>query len=270
MTATATATATDQAITQLVAPDSWQAIDFLSDLHLSEATPRTFEAFAAHLRCTDADAVLVLGDLFEAWIGDDARTQGFEKRCAETLKDAAGHRYVGFMPGNRDFLVGDALLAECGVKRLGDPCVLIAFGRRLLLSHGDAMCLADTDYQRFRQEVRAAPWRQRFLSMPIAERRRIATDLRARSREHQSRLGPQDHADVDTAEAIRRLDAAGAAQLVHGHTHRPGDHDLDPTHSRHVLSDWDFDHAGLPARGDVLRWQRSGLIRIAPRRDASC
>src|SRR6202008_4744964 len=87
------------------APLTWRAIDFLSDLHLAEATPRTFAALATHLRCTEADAVFILGDLFEVWVGDDARHAGFEAECAAMLAEASAHRFIAFMAGNRDFLV---------------------------------------------------------------------------------------------------------------------------------------------------------------------
>src|SRR5262249_32942328 len=113
-------------LAHLHAPPAWQAIDFLSDLHLSESTPRTFEALAAHLRCTEADAVFILGDLFEVWAGDDARHEGFAADCAAMLGEASAHRFIAFMAGNRDFLVGDAMLRQCGIVHLADPTVLVA------------------------------------------------------------------------------------------------------------------------------------------------
>lgn len=249
--------------TEFVAPAGWRAIDFLSDLHLSEATPLTFEALAAHLRCTDADAVFVLGDLFEVWIGDDARHEGFEARCAAMLADASVHRFIGFMAGNRDFLVGAQMLAHCGVMPLADPTVLVAFGERLLLSHGDALCLSDTAYQQFRAEVRSDAWQQRFLAKPLDERRRIARELRAESQRHKAQQRPSDWADLDADTTAAWMLAAATPQFVHGHTHRPASLSVAPGLLRHVLSDWDRDCAGA-ARADVLRWQRDGLRRIAP------
>src|SRR6185436_4667984 len=130
------------------APDDWRAIDLLSDLHLAENTPEVFGVWAAHLRNTDADAVFILGDLFEVWVGDDMAERGFEARCVEVLSAAAAERMVAFMPGNRDFLVGDAMLAASGVARLADPTVVVAFGDRVVLSHGDALCVGDVGYQR--------------------------------------------------------------------------------------------------------------------------
>lgn len=249
---------------EFLAPPSWHAIDFLSDLHLGQATPRTFEALSTHLRCTAADAVFILGDLFEAWVGDDARHEGFEAECAAMLAEASSHRSIAFMAGNRDFLVGDEMLTACGVMRLGDPSVLCAFDSRVLLSHGDALCLSDVAYQRFRGEVRSDAWQSRFLAQPLSERRRIALELRTESQRRQ-RDQPQDEwFDVDDDEAQRWMEAARTPTLIHGHTHRPATHPIAPGLVRHVLSDWDFDHSTAAPRADVLRLTASGLERIAP------
>lgn len=248
------------------APASWQAIDFLSDLHLSESTPRTVAALAAHLRCTGADAVFILGDLFEVWVGDDARHDGFEAECVAMLREAASRRVVGFMAGNRDFLVGEETLRESGVIRLEDPTLITAFGQQLLVSHGDALCLDDTEYQRFRAEVRAGDWQQRFLAQPLAERRRVAASYRAQSEARKRGQSPADWSDLDPAATRAWLQSAGAPALLHGHTHQPATHTLGPGLVRHVLSDWDFDDEAAP-RGDVLRWTRDGLARVAPARD---
>jgi len=250
-------------LAELSAPPHWHAIDFLSDLHLCESTPRTFDALATHLRCTEADAVFILGDLFEVWVGDDARHEGFEAECAAMLAEASSHRFLAFMAGNRDFLVGAEMLAHCGLIHLSDPTVLTAFGQRLLLSHGDALCLSDVDYQRFRAEVRGEAWQQRFLAQPLATRRRIARDIRAESQQHKAQQKPGEWFDVDADCARRWLQAARAPALLHGHTHVPATHELGDGLRRHVLSDWDHDHGAVP-RADVLRWQRSGLTRIAP------
>jgi UDP-2,3-diacylglucosamine hydrolase len=244
------------------APTAWRSIDFISDLHLSEAMPRTFEAWAAYLRDTPADAVFILGDLFEVWIGDDTRTQPFEQACVQALKAVAGHRHLGFMAGNRDFLVGSAMLSDAGLQRLHDPTVLQAFGQRWLLTHGDALCLDDVEYQAFRRQVRSAAWQQDFLAKPLAERARLARAIR---QESQSRKDAAPSltvwADVDSAAARAWLDAAGSRQMIHGHTHRPGLVELGADRARHVLSDWD--HDGPAPRSDVLRLDARGLHRIA-------
>ena len=244
------------------APAGWLCIDFISDLHLAADTPRTFAAFASYLRRTRADAVFVLGDLFEVWVGDDARHEGFEAVCAEVLTDAATHRSVAFMCGNRDFLVGADLLKACGLMALADPTVLCAFGERVLLTHGDALCLSDLTYQEFRAQVRSSAWRQSFLARPLPERRRLAREIRAESERRKLDQAQGAWADVDTATAVRWLHEAGAPTLVHGHTHAPGSESLAPSFVRHVLSDWDLDHA--PTRAEVLRWERGALTRLAP------
>jgi UDP-2,3-diacylglucosamine hydrolase len=249
--------------TEFAVPASWRSIDFLSDLHLGADTPRTFDALATHLRCTQADAVFMLGDLFEVWVGDDARHEGFEAQCVAMLSEASAHRFLGFIAGNRDFLVGHDMLAQCGVMHLADPLVLHGFGERLLISHGDALCLADVAYQQFRAEVRSADWQQRFLAQPLSMRRDIARQLRAQSEERKRHQRPEEWADLDADATRAWMRAAGANNFVHGHTHRPARHDLGHGLSRHVLSDWDLDHAA-PIRADVLRWSADGLQRIAP------
>jgi UDP-2,3-diacylglucosamine hydrolase len=241
---------------------SWRVVEFISDLHLSEATPRTFDAWQGYLSGTRADALFILGDLFEAWVGDDARLQpaSFAQRAAQALADAAARFHVSFMVGNRDFLVGAAMLRECGVAALTDPTLLDAWGQRVLLTHGDALCLDDTDYQAFRAQVRTDAWRDDFLHRPIAERERLARAMRDASAAAQRAKGGEAWADVDTAAAVSWMHAAGARDLVHGHTHRPGSEVLAPGYTRHVLSDWDLD--ATPFRAQVLRLTRDGFARI--------
>ena len=254
------------AIAEFHAPAHWRAIDFISDLHLSAETPRTFDAWALHLRHTPADAVFILGDLFDAWVGDDARTSGFEQRCAEVLKDAAGRRTLAFMAGNRDFLVGAELLGECGVVDLADPTALVAFEQRLLLSHGDALCLEDTEYQRFRAQVRDPAWAAATLARPLAERRALARQMRSASRQRKQQIAAELWADVDAQAAVQWLREAGSTTLIHGHTHRPRSETFSPGFVRHVLSDWDLDDAAQPGRAEVLRLTAQGLERRAPDR----
>jgi UDP-2,3-diacylglucosamine hydrolase len=244
------------------AGEDWRAIDFLSDLHLAENTPRTFEAFAAHLRGTDANAVVILGDLFEVWVGDDARQFGFEADCAQVLADASAQRVVAFMAGNRDFLVGAEMLDACGVMHLPDPTLLHAFGEQVLLTHGDALCLSDTAYQQVRALVRSDPWQRDFLARTLPERRRIARGYREESQQNKMRKGTW--VDLDKPAALASLEAAGSRRMIHGHTHMPADETIAPGVTRHVLSDWDMDHPGSAPRAEVLRWQASGFSRIAP------
>jgi UDP-2,3-diacylglucosamine hydrolase len=246
---------------QVQAEPGWQAIDFISDLHLSPATPRTFDAWSRFMRATPADAVFILGDLFEVWIGDDARTPGsFAQQAADVLRDAAARRVVGFMCGNRDFLVGAGLLGDCSVSALPDPTRLDAWGRHVLLSHGDALCLADTEYQAFRSQVRGDAWREAFLAKPLPERERLARAMRDSSQAAKRSKPVADWVDVDAAAAVAWMDAAGSSTLIHGHTHRPGRDEPAPGCARWVLSDWDCDTP--PRRAQALRLTRDGLARI--------
>ncbi len=252
---------------ELAAPAAWRTVDFISDLHLHADEPATFAAWRQYLGNTPADAVFILGDLFEVWVGDDAVSAdflshpeaSFENRCAGALCQAASRRALFFMHGNRDFLVGQPFMASCGVSLLDDPTVLAFAGQRWLLTHGDALCLADTDYMQFRQQVRAKVWQQAFLARPLAERQAIARDMRRQSEAR--KLSGVAYADVDARAARQWLDAAQARTMIHGHTHKPARHDLGEGCSRVVLSDWDAQ--ALAPRADVLRLSASGLQRIA-------
>lgn len=245
------------------APAHWQAIDLLSDLHLCPALPRTFEAFACHLRDTDADAVLILGDLFEVWIGDDQAVQAFDSDCLKALERASRRLWLGLMVGNRDFLLGDQALACAGAHPLHDPTVLHAFGVPWLLTHGDALCTADHDYQAFRHEVRAPAWKQAFLARSHQDRAALAGRIRAESQARKSALpDPDNWADVDAGAARHWLGVSGSSTMLHGHTHRPGRHELGLGRVREVLSDWDLD--GAHPRAEVLRLTSRGVERRRP------
>jgi UDP-2,3-diacylglucosamine hydrolase len=248
---------------ELIAPPAWRCIDFISDLHLAEDTPRTFAAWRDYLLGTRADAVFILGDLFEAWVGDDMRFEGFEAIATTVLRAAAAQRSISFMVGNRDFLLGDDMLAACGMRGMPDPTVLCAFGQRALLSHGDAWCVADTSYQQFRQVVRSPAWQAQALAMPLADRRARARSMRSES-ERMTAEHRGEFADVDKTIALEQLRAARAATLVHGHTHRPATESLAPDLVRHVLTDWDLDHPDQPPRAEVLRWCEGSWTRLPP------
>jgi UDP-2,3-diacylglucosamine hydrolase len=241
------------------APASWRAIDFISDLHLQASHRATFEAWRHYMVHTNADAVFILGDLFEVWVGDDiVRTTNdpeadFVRQCQHILQATAQRLAVYFMHGNRDFLLGHAFAQNCGMTLLPDPSVLAFEDRRWLLSHGDALCLGDVDYQRFRQQVRSTAWQTDFLAKPLAERQVIAHGLRAQS--ELRKTGGANYADTDENMALQWLKAAEATTLIHGHTHKPADHELSQqdVRQRHrlVLSDWDAD--AVPPRLEILR-----------------
>lgn len=247
--------------TEWPAPPGWQRIDFISDLHLCAPMPRTFDAWAHYMRATPADAVLILGDLFEFWPGSDAVQMDFEARCAEVLRNAVRQRQVGVMVGNRDFLLTPQFLQGLGVLPLADPTLLRAGEHRLLLTHGDALCLADQRYQQFRAWARNPATQAEFLAKPLEERVRVGAGVRQASEAGRQQTPAEGWGDLDFDAAVACLQAAGSRVLMHGHTHRPGGETLRPGFERLVLSDWDLD--GTPPRAQVLRLQPDGLHRLA-------
>jgi UDP-2,3-diacylglucosamine hydrolase len=240
---------------EIQAPSGWRCIDFISDIHLQAGEPATFQLWSSFLEGTPADALFILGDLFEVWVGDDVLDvqDSFEIRCVQALKGLSQRIPVHVMAGNRDFLMGPRLMAEAGTVMLEDPTVLFVNQQPIVLTHGDAQCLGDISYQAFRQHVRGQAWQQEFLSKPLAQRQAIARDLRTQSEARKN--AETVYADVDAIAAVAQLDTFQALQMVHGHTHRPAVHDLGGGKTRTVLSDWEPDSD--PPRGDVLRLQKS-------------
>lgn len=266
-----------QPVPSVHAPQQWQRVDFISDLHLDASEPATFNAWAQHMALTPADAVFILGDLFEVWVGDDNQDP-FAQQCIAVLKAAAQRMPVYFMCGNRDFLVGASLLNASGMQGLNDPTLLdlgtigATKSSRILLSHGDALCLDDHDYLAFRAQVRQPEWQSVFLAKPLAERQAYARSVRSTS--EALKRAHTDYADVDTHAAIDWLKTTEAQVLLHGHTHKPAVHELGHGLSRWVLSDWHAD--SNPPRLEVLSWQRKlatnathGLQRMALSKSAS-
>jgi UDP-2,3-diacylglucosamine hydrolase len=259
-----------QPIPSLEAPQQWQRVDFISDLHLDAHEPATFDAWAKHMAHTPADALFILGDLFEVWVGDDDQNP-FALKCIAVIKATAQRMPVYFMCGNRDFLVGSELLDATGMQGLSDPTLLDlgladdARPTRILLSHGDALCLGDHDYLAFRAQVRQPEWQAAFLAKPLPERQAYARSVREQS--EALKRSHTYYADVDTQAAISWLKTTNAQVLLHGHTHKPATHDLGHSLSRWVLSDWHAD--ATPPRLEVLSWQRKqaantthGLLRL--------
>ena len=162
------------------------------------------------------------------------------------------------MHGNRDFLVGEQMMSTCNASLLTDPTVLTFLQQRYLLTHGDMLCLADTKYLAFRDIVRQPAWQQAQLSKPLTERQAIGRHMRAESQKNQQNL--LAYADVDDAAARAWLQAANAKMLIHGHTHKPADHDLGNGFKRVVMTDWDLKAA--PNRAEVLQLTNNGLQRI--------
>ncbi len=241
----------------------WHHISFISDLHLQAFQATTFEVWANAMHSLQTDALFILGDLFEVWVGDDildAPEGQFERQCCEVLHHVAKRLPVYWMVGNRDFLWGDRAANFSGMQNLQDPCVIETAQERWLLSHGDALCTADTAYQDFRQQVRASPWQNTFLAQPLHKRLQIARDLRAQS--EALKQSQTTWVDVDHVTALQILQQYHASVLVHGHTHRPALHSLSPHHQRIVLSDWDA--TATPVRAQWLIWRRGqGFSRQA-------
>ncbi|MGQ9425360.1 UDP-2,3-diacylglucosamine diphosphatase [Gilvimarinus sp. F26214L] len=216
---------------------------FISDLHLDDSRPAIAEAFFRFLaeEAAKAEALYILGDLFELWVGDDddsalvLEVQDRLRRLADS-----GTR-VFFMHGNRDFLIGARFGERSGATLLPDPFVLECGGDKVLLMHGDTLCTGDRDYQAFRQQVRAREWMDMILAKPLEERRALGRQLRQQSQSMNSRKS-EDIMDVTHSEVIAALQTHGADKLIHGHTHRPARHPLDVdgrAAERIVLGDWD-------------------------------
>ena len=249
-------------VAQLQGAPGWRAIDFISDLHLQPSEPQTVEAWRSYLARSTADAIFILGDLFEVWVGDDALDEpgSFEAECAAVLHEAAQQRPLFFMVGNRDFLAGDEFLRRSGMRGLSDPTVLRWAGPSILLSHGDALCLDDVEYQQFRAVSRSAAWQQQLLAQPLAVRRAIGKSARSESEQRKQSGAP--YADADTQMNATWMQAAQAPWLIHGHTHQPADHALGNDQWRIVLSDWHID--ADTRRAEVLRVTPEGWQRMPP------
>lgn len=258
--------------TTIQASPQWHRIDFLSDTHLNSTRTSTWQAFESHILHTPADAIFLLGDIADVWVGDDAIAEpGFERHLATLLRQSASCRYLAFLPGNRDFFLGNTGISGVNLvpgndgmfSRLPDACRLDAFGQQLLLVHGDAECLADTQYQSLRAQFRDPAWQANFLALPLSQRRAFAQEARRLSMAaHQKSQRNELWADLDDRRCIELLTRTGAQTMIHGHTHRPGVHTLTNGAKRWTLSDWDFTTS--PPRGDVLTLTNAGLERTTP------
>jgi len=235
---------------------------FISDLHIDAAQPAIADRFLEFLAAdaARADALYVLGDLFESWIGDDAPDPA-QRAVIDGLRKLTGGGVPCFvMHGNRDFLIGEHFATATGVQILPDPVLITLYGERILAMHGDALCTDDRAYQRLRATVRDPDWQRRFLRLPAAARRALAGAARAGSRAHNATLYPAI-ADVNATSVAAVLRGAAVATLVHGHTHRPAVHSLEVdgrARTRIVLGDW-------YEAGSALRWDREGheLLSLA-------
>ncbi len=231
---------------------------YISDLHLSDERPEANERFFAFMEdeAAGADALYVLGDLFEYWVGDDDLDDAFNAVVAGFFRrfTAAGGQ-LNVLHGNRDFLVGKRFSEETGARLLDDPALV---GDTLLM-HGDTLCTDDHDYQAWRRTARSTAWQREFLAKPLAERRRLVRGLREKSKEV-IQAKPADIMDVNEDAVRQALRRHQAVRLIHGHTHRPDHHVLQVDGrrcERWVLPDWYASGGYLELReskAKLVRW----------------
>ena len=216
---------------------------FISDLHLEESRPDITEAFLGFLDGTASgvDQLYILGDFFEAWIGDDERTPLQEQIAAALRKLRDSGTDIFLMHGNRDFLIGQDFCDRAGATLLDDPTVIDLHGTPTLLMHGDSLCTADVEYQKFRANMRNPQWQQMILQRPLEDRQQMARQLREISMAKNQ--GKEEFImDVTPEEVVKDMEKHGVQRMIHGHTHRPAVHELTANGlpaKRIVLGDWD-------------------------------
>ena len=237
-------------------------IYFISDLHLSPLTPGAkgiFERFLKHIAQPE-NQLFILGDFFDAWVGDDACDEAFNRDVVSGLAQAVQQGLdIRIQRGNRDFLLGQVFADQTGISLLDDPYVLSTPEWQFVLSHGDSLCTDDLAYQQFRTQVRSTAWQHNFLAKPLAERLGIAEHMRAESQSiNQGKSA--DLMDLNPSATDDFLRQYGYATFIHGHTHQPAQHDhiVDGIHvERWVLSDW------CETQGEALCWDGEQLNRLA-------
>ncbi|HUX89590.1 MAG TPA: UDP-2,3-diacylglucosamine diphosphatase [Gallionellaceae bacterium] len=229
---------------------------FISDLHLSEDEPHITQLFLNFTRNTapKADALYILGDLFEYWAGDDDRDSPFHQEIISAMRDVSLQGTPVFvMHGNRDFLMDEGLAQECNARLLPDPTLIDLYGTPTLLTHGDALCTDDKEYQAFRKQVRQPAWRSNFLAQPLIQRKAQIEQLRKIS-EGQKQTKAMDIMDVNPSAVADLFRSHHYPRMIHGHTHRQKHHlhEVDgKTCERWVLGDWH-------KTGNSLRCDKAG------------
>ncbi|MGE8226197.1 MAG: UDP-2,3-diacylglucosamine diphosphatase [Stenotrophomonas sp.] len=236
---------------------------FISDLHLDPSRPAITELFLDFLRgeARQAEALYILGDLFEAWIGDDTPSSAADAVALALREVSDAGVPVYFIRGNRDFLLGNDYAARAGMRILPDPSVITLYGKPVLLQHGDLLCTDDVAYQAFRAQTRNPAFIAQFLSQSLEARVAFAQKARAASQAHQSEMKQDDKAtfetvtDVAPAEVVATFQRYGVDTMIHGHTHRPAIHTVNAgehSFTRIVLGDW-------YEQGSVLRVDADGF-----------
>jgi len=226
---------------------------FISDLHLDPARPHIVDLFTRFVagEARQAEALYILGDLFESWIGDDDDSPLARQVAQSLLALKQSHVPVFFMHGNRDFLLGQDYARNAGMTLLNDPAIVEFGGERTLLMHGDTLCTDDIAYQEFRAVVRNPDWQNQFRARSLSERHAFAAQARAESVKHTAGAKPEIM-DVNQGAVVSTMRKHGVRTLIHGHTHRPATHrfDLDgQAAERIVLGDW-------YEQSSVLTWPR--------------
>ena len=228
---------------------------FISDLHLDASRPEVTRLFLNFLdnEAYSAQALYILGDLFEAWLGDDDPDPHHARVAAALAAVADSGTPVYFLAGNRDFLLGEDYARRAGMKLLTEPQRLNLYDTPTVILHGDVLCTDDTEYQKFRHMVRNPVWQQEFLAKPLAARQALAAQAREHSESRGKTLAP-DITDVNARAVVEMFREHGVPRLIHGHTHRPAIHRLEvdgEVCERIVLGDW-------YTQGSVLRVDKSG------------
>ena len=231
---------------------------FIADLHLDPERPAITQLFGCFIdeEAAGADALYILGDLFEAWVGDDDPSDAGAFVAAKLHALAASGVPVHFIHGNRDFLLGADYAARCGMSLLDEPLLIDLYGTRTVILHGDLLCTDDLAYQQFRTQTRDPRWQAQFLAQPLEARLAFAAQARAASKARYGELVSAGTAEVVGDVAKDSVDAlfatSGVHRMIHGHTHRPAIHDEGHGNTRIVLGDW-------YEQGSVLRVSENGF-----------
>jgi UDP-2,3-diacylglucosamine hydrolase len=217
---------------------------FISDLHLSYKTPQRIQAFGEFMQQNSpkADAIYILGDLFEYWIGEDSVNATHSMPIVEIMKAASLNCPCYFLPGNRDFLITEQFKSLTGFSAIDDETVIDLYGQKTLILHGDSLCTDDLAHQAFRQSMICnKAWHAEFLKLDLAERMQQAEQARMQSNEHKASVS-MEIMDVNQDSVVLCFEKHAVTQMIHGHTHRQNTHQHDTNNgaaTRYVLGDWD-------------------------------
>ena len=229
---------------------------FISDLHLDPSRPTVTRAFLDLLKgeAAHVDALYILGDFFESWVGDDDDSPLIAEvsSALQALSTSGTNCYL--MHGNRDFLIGEQFCQQSGCTLLPDPCTIELYGKPVLLMHGDSLCTGDESYMAFRAQARSPQWQQQILAMPLDDRRALAKQLRESSMDANSNKA-EDIMDINQAELEKVMLELDVQTLIHGHTHRPATHTFElqgKACQRIVLGDWGESAWQIIIDGDKL------------------